>query len=157
MPQNLVSVAISNDEAAQLRDAVTQLVGALQPKTIALDNDARRELLKMGGKSEAFGRQVFTVLQQNRQLVPPSLGLDDAAQDWHTLDALRPLLADLEQLVERLRDTEMALRSDLMVFNYEGYALLKVVGKQQGLDGQLKDLGMRFQRNGRKEAIPPAA
>lgn len=157
MPQNLVSVAISNDEAAQLRDAVTQLVGALQPKTIALDNDARRELLKMGGKSEAFGRQVFTVLQQNRQLVPPSLGLDDAAQDWHTLDTLRPLLADLEQLVERLRDTEMALRSDLMVFNYEGYALLKVVGKQQGLDGQLKDLAMRFQRNGRKEAIPATA
>lgn len=157
MPQNLVSVAINNDEAAQLRDAVTQLVGALQPKTIALDNDARRELLKMGGKSEAFGRQVFNVLQQNRQLVPPSLGLDDAAQDWHTLDTLRPLLADLERLVERLRDTEMALRSDLMVFNYEGYALLKVVGKQQGLDGQLKDLAMRFQRAARKEASTAAA
>src|SRR6185312_6223654 len=59
---------------------------------------------------------------------------------------VRPVLLDLEQLVERLRDTETALGSDLMDTAVQGYSLLKHTGRNQGLDNLVKDLGVRFFR-----------
>jgi len=40
----------------------------------------------MGPKSERFVRGVVGGLQQNRALVPPGLGLEDALVDLQTLD-----------------------------------------------------------------------
>ena len=57
--------------------------------------------------------------------------------------------------MERLRDTEMALGSDLMVAGTEGYALLKVTGGQQGLDAQLREIGARWGRGVRRGANAP--
>lgn len=156
MPQNLVSLAFQPGEADALRDTIRGVIAQLQPRTVTLDADDRRELLKMGGKSEIFCRRVIDTLALHRDLVPPSLPLDEALRDRDALDALRPLLEGLEQLVSLLRDTEMALRSDLMVFAVDGYALLKVLGGQQGLDTQLKELATRFQRGSRKGPSAPS-
>lgn len=156
MAQNIISIPISADEGAALQAAVEQLKQLLATKTIALDVNQRRQLFKMGVKSENFCRQAITGLDKNRQVVPPSLGLDEALQDLHTLDVVRPVLLDLEQLVERLRDTEMALGSDLMDTAVEGYSLLKRSGRNQGLDGLVKDLGGRFVRRSHQSTADPA-
>lgn len=150
MSQNIVSIDFTTEERTALLATVEQLKTQLLPKTIALDADDRRELLKMGVKSENFCRQAISALDKNRQVVPPSLGLDDAMLDLVALDLLRPVLQDLEKLVERLRDTDTALGSDLMDASVEGYALLKVTGRNQGLDGLVKELGSRFARRSRK-------
>ncbi|HSP01408.1 MAG TPA: hypothetical protein VLN90_08100 [Thioalkalivibrio sp.] len=154
MSQNIVSVVFTAEERAALLATVDQLQTQLLPKTIAMDAGQRRELMKMGVKSENFCRQAISALDKNRQVVPPSLGLDDAIADLAALDLLRPVLLDLEKLVERLRDTDTALGSDLMDAAVEGYALLKVTGDRQGLDGLVKDLGLRFARRGRRSDIP---
>ena len=155
MPQNLISISIDAALAAELNGAVDVLSQRLADKTVGLDPDTRRGLLKMGDKSEAFVRQTMTLLAQNRQVVPPSLQLDEALGDLAALDVIRPLLGRLQQLVERLRDTEMALGSDLMVAGTEGYALLKVTGGQQGLDAQLREIGARWGRGVRRGANAP--
>jgi hypothetical protein len=64
---------------------------------------------------------------------------------------LRPLLDRLRRLSERAGDTEMALGSDVMDVSLKGYRLLQVAGKQQGLDGFAKELGVRWSRNRRKQ------
>lgn len=159
MSQNIVSIVFTAEESNALLATIEQLKTQLLPKTIALDADQRRDLLKMGVKSENFCRQAISALDKNRQVVPPSLGLDDALLDLAALDLLRPVLLDLEKLVERLRDTATALGSDLMDASVEGYALLKVTGRNQGLDGLVKELGGRFARRSRKpdgEAGPAA-
>ena len=155
MSQNIVSIVITDEQRAALLATVQQLEHQLTGLTVALGPDKRRELLKMGVKSETFCRQALSALDKNRQVVPPSLGLDEALLDLRALDILRPLSQRLQQLTEQLQDTEMALGSDLMHTAVEGYGLLKLTGKNQGLDGLLKDLGGRFSRRAaRTDAAP---
>jgi hypothetical protein len=153
MAQNLVSIAFSDAEIAEIRTHTAALLGLLKPKTVALDPAVRRELFKGGARSELFIRQTVDGLDRNRHLVPAGFALDETLADLHARDIVRPVLHELEQLVERLRDTEMALGSDLMEASVQGYGLLKVLGQNQGLDGLVKELGGRFAR--RKAASAP--
>lgn len=94
------------------------------------------------------------MLAQNPQVVPPSIDVAEAHADLDALDRLRPRLARLQRLSERAEDTEAALGSDVMSLALEGYALLKVAGKNQGLEGLRKDLSARFAKQGGAKAAP---
>jgi len=64
----------------------------------------------------------------------------------------------LGRLYQRANDTEMAVGSDLMSNALEGYAVLKVSGKGQGLDDMRQMLSARFTRHATKPVEPtPAA
>lgn len=156
MSQNLVSLVLSNEQLAQAEQAVTTLEQALAG-LVSLSIGERRRLPKMGQKSEVFCRQTLRVLAQNPQIVPPGLGLAEAQADLLALDQLAPLLDRLQRLAERGRDTEMALGADVMDVALEGYALLGVSGKQQGLDGLRKQLSSRWARSRSAEAEPAEA
>jgi hypothetical protein len=155
MSQNLVSLVLSADQLTAIDGALATLEQNLSG-LIALQPSQRRELYKMGEKSEQFGRQTLNVLANNPQIVPPSLGLTEAQQDLAALDALRPRLQRMKQLVERGEDTETALGSDIMSTALEGYGLLKVSGQNQGLDGLRQELSSRFAKS-RRAAQDPAA
>ncbi|MEO8673352.1 MAG: hypothetical protein ABI411_18715 [Tahibacter sp.] len=155
MSQNLVSLVLSE---AQL-NAVDQALLALETELsglVALTPAQRRSVTKMGVKSEAFCRQTLSVLGQNPQVVPPNIGLPDAQSDLVALDQLRPRIHRLARLSERAVDTESALGSDVMTTALKGYALLKLTGRNQGLDGLRKELGARFARVTRAPAETPA-
>lgn len=142
MSQNLLSLTLSDAQLTAIDAALTaleaQLIGL-----IALDGD-ERNVIRMGQKSEAFCRQTLGVLGQNPQVVPPSLKLAEGQADLLALDRLRPRLLRLQRLTERAADSEAALGSDLMSLSLEGYALLKVSGKNQGLESLRKELSARF-------------
>lgn len=149
MAQNLMSLALSADDL----DAVDAALSALEARLtglVALQPDERRGLTKMGDKSEAFCRQTLTVLAQNPQVIPPSFDLVEARADLAAVDALRPRLARLRRLTERAEDSEMALGSDVMIASLEGYALLKVSGRNQGLEGLRQSLSARFGKTSRR-------
>lgn len=152
MSQNLVSLQLSNEQIAQAEAALATLEQALAP-LVSLTPAERRRLTKMGQKSEVFCRQALKVLTQNPQIVPPSLDLAGAQADLAALDQLGPLLDRLQRLAERGSDTEMALGADVMDAALEGYALLKVSGRQQGLDGLRKELSARWSRSRRSEPV----
>lgn len=146
MSQNLLSLQFTAAQLAEVDTALAALENALTG-LIALDPDLRRGLVRMGPKSEAFCRQTVNVLAQNPQVIPPSLSLAEAQSDLAALDALRPRLARLQKLTERAQDTDEALGSDLMSFALEGYALLKVSGRNQGLEGLRSELSSRFAKS----------
>ena len=123
---------------------------------IGLTPDERRELTKMGDKSEAFCRQAVTTLAKHPHVLPRNFSLEDYRGDLEALDALRPLLTRLQRLYDRMVDSEMALGSDLMVSSLEGYAHLKVAGEGDGLDTLKEALGARFNRKRRQEPEPVA-
>ena len=155
MSQNIVSLVLTDEQINAAMDALTALEGALAG-LISLDAEERRRLTKMGQKSEVFCRQAISVLAQNPQIVPPSLQLADAQADLLALDRLRPVLDRLQKLAERGSDTEIALGSDVMDVALEGYGLLKVSGKNQGLDGLRKELSSRWSKT-RRAAEPAVA
>ena len=152
--QNLVSLNLSAQDLADVDGAIATLRRVFT-SMIALRPGERRELYKMGDKSEMFCRQTLNVLAANPQIVPPNLGLAEAQADIAALDALRPRLLQLQQLVERAEDTETALGSDIIAVALEGYGLLKVSGKGEALKSARKELSARFAKSAR--AAEPAA
>ena len=110
----------------------------------------------MGDKSEVFCRQTLKLLQQNPQVVPPSLNVGEAAADLVAFDQIGSFLLRLSRLNERADDTTIALGSDLMSFALEGYGLLRVSGKNQGLEDLRRDLGARFARGAARTTPEPA-
>ena len=156
MGQNLASLNLTDADYAE----IDTLLGQLEAKLgglISLGVEQRKSVNKMGDKSEAFCRQTLRVMAQNLQLVPPSLGLEDAQKDLASLDALRVRTARLQQLLGKAQDTEMALGSDVMTAALEGYALLKVMGKGSGLDGLRQAIGARFSKTPRASGKEEAA
>ena len=138
-------------------DAALNTLRVLFSRMIALQPDERRELTKLGPKSQAFCDQALAVLLANPQIVPPSLNLAEAQVDKRTLDQLRPRLLILRQLLERADDTEMALGSDLMSVARDGYALLEVAGKDAALKAARKELSARYaRRRAAKEELAEA-
>jgi hypothetical protein len=157
MSQNLISLSLTDEQLAAADQALTALEGVFA-LLVAFDGDERKGLNRMGAKSEQFCRQTLDVLGQNPQIVPASIGLADAQADLVALDRLRPRLKRLQKLVERTEDSETALGSDIMSLALEGYALLKVAGKNQGLEALRKDLSGRFNNKSRaSEPAPQAA
>jgi hypothetical protein len=153
--QNLVSLHPSAQDLADLDAAIDTLQRVLGPM-VALQPQQRRDLIKMGDKSEAFCRQTLAVLTSNPQIVPPNLDLGEANADLAALDQLRPRLNELQQLAERLDDTVLALGSDVYAAALEGYGLLKVSGKNEALKAARKALSVRFAKTPRS-AEPEAA
>lgn len=156
MSQNLLSLQWTAEQLAAVDQALQSLETALQG-LISLTPEERRGIARMGPKSETFCRQTLTVLAQNPQVIPPSLDLAEAQADLLALDQLRPRLTRLQRLTERGEDTADALGSDLMSAALEGYALLKVSGRNQGLEGLRRELSTRFARNGGRSNGAPAA
>ena len=155
MSQNLITLTLTDEQLAAADQALATLEATFAG-LIALDGDERKGLNRMGGKSEQFCRQTLNVLGQNPQIVPASIGLAAAQEDLTTLDRLRPRLQRLLKLAERAQDSETALGSDVMSLALEGYALLKVAGRNQGLEALRKELSGRFNKT-RAPEPPPAA
>lgn len=90
-------------------------------------------------------------LQQNADIVPPSLDVAGAAADLETLDNLVPVLEAWKQTLERLQDTVDALGSDALVVANQGFKLMKSMGKAQGLEEITKELSYRHAKPKRKK------
>lgn len=153
--QNLVSLVLTEQDLADF-DAALATLRRLMAPMVVLQPDQRRELNKMGPKSEVFCQQTLDVLVNNPEIVPPSLGLGEAIADRKALEQLRPRLALLRQLMERAEDTEMALGSDLMAVALEGYRLLSVSGKGEALKTARQALSARWAKTRRSAEPAPA-
>ena len=79
--QNLISLTLSEQDLADLDGALETLRRVFAP-LIALQPAQRRELYKMGDKSETFCRQTLALLAANPQMVPPNLGWPKHRPTW---------------------------------------------------------------------------
>jgi len=148
MNQNLATLNLTDSQIAEIDTAINSLENAFAG-LISLQPIAKKRTLPMGDKSEAFCRQSLRILSENPQVVPPNMDVADALRDLATRDLLKPWMIRLTRLTGKLDDTAFALGCDVMQVATQGYALLKVVGKGQGLDEVRKDLGTRFAKRRR--------
>jgi len=153
MSQNLVSLNLTDAQLTAVDAALTELETQLAG-LIALPAGSKKSLKTMGQKSEAFCRQTLRVLEQNPHIVPANVPLADAVADLNAMEQLRPRMVRLSRLSERASDTDFALGSDVMSVALQGYGLLKLTGRNEGLDSLRKDLGGRFAKGPRQAAQP---
>lgn len=156
MSQDLLRLGYTAEDLAAIDEALNVLDSKLIG-LIGLTPEERRQLTKMGEKSEAFCRHAVTVLTENSQVLARNFDLPAYQADLAALDALRPRATRVQRLQERLSDSLMALGSDLMVASLEGYAHLKVAGQGEGLDALKQTLGSRFKRGPRDRDEEPTA
>lgn len=133
MTQNLVSLTLS----AKNLDALDGAIATLEQEVaafVSLAPEVVRGLVKMGDKSEQFCRQTAMVLAQNGDILPPSFQAAEMQADLTAFDALRPRLLRLQEVVAKMEDTRIALGSDILMASLEGYSLMKMFGKGEGLE-----------------------
>ena len=145
MSQNLISLTLTPEKLATIADLLTRLEEELAD-LIELSVEERKNLAKMGDRSEAFCRQALIVLDQNRQLLPPGIDVDEAMNDLRTFDALSPISERVNRLGGRIDDTKMAAGSDAMTTSLEGYGVARVLGKGAGLDALRETMAVRLGR-----------
>mgnify|MGYP003622864777 CR=1 FL=1 len=124
MRQNLVDLSFAAEAVEDIERALDTLDLRLA-ELVGLTPRQRRHLTKMGNNSEAFCRQALQLAQQHASLMPRDF--DEAACD-----------------------TETALGSDVMVAALQVYAIFKITGDREGLDGGITDLAARFARPSRR-------
>ena len=140
-----IAVRFTEEDLAAIDAALTQLDQRFA-RLVALDAKERRRLYKMGNKTEKFCREALTVLDKNRQLASPAMDLNGAMAALRTIDELRPRTKQILKLAERMRDTELALGSDVATAAHQGYNRLGEFGDRHGLEGMRQALSARFKR-----------
>ena len=133
MSQNLISLTIDSSRFTAIDAALTALEKQLDD-FVELSVEQRRELLKLGPKTEVFCRATIEVMERNPGALPADFDLNAIRQDRVAIDQVRPLLSRLRMLVSRVQDTEMALGSDLYKAALDGYRFAKATGKGAMLD-----------------------
>ena len=101
----------------------------------------------MGDKSVLFCQQTAMVLEQNQNILPPTFDYKEMRTDLADHTALAPRVLRIREVLAKMEDTQIALGSDVMVASSEGYALMKLFGKAEGLT-ELQQ-AMRIRRPGR--------
>jgi hypothetical protein len=153
MTQNLISLDLPAKTLEALDQAIATLEAVVAP-FITLSPDEVRGLVKMGGKSEQFCRQTLVVLDQNQDTLPPSFKLAEVRNDLAAFDAIRPRLLRVQEVLAKMQDTQTALGSDVLMASLEGYALMKMFGKSEGLEALRQAMAVRRPV---KAATKPAA
>jgi hypothetical protein len=151
--KGLISLAIEETGWSSADESIAQLE-TIFADLVAIEAEQRRRLVKMGKNSESFCRLAVDLMEQNPQVIPASLSVVDARADLDAIDRLRPRLIRLRRLVRRMTDSETALGSDVIVASLQGYKLLKVSGKNQGLENLRSSLGARFKGRPRVKPDP---
>ena len=133
MLQDLISITIAPERLKAIDAALTALEAQLDD-FIELSVEQRRELVKLGPRSEVFCRETLSVMERSPGALPADFPMDSVRQDREALDQVRPILSRLRMLVTLAEDTEMALGSDLYKAALDGYRFAKATGKGAMLD-----------------------
>ena len=136
MPQNLVSLRLSAETLAAVDQAIGTLEAFSKPMR-TLTADEIRALTKMGDKSADFCRQTAMVLEQNQDVIPASFDLEKMQGDLVVIDALDRQILRLKEIIAKMGDTRIALGSEIMTAASDGYALMTMFGKAEGLSALL--------------------
>jgi len=111
MPENRVSANLSQaDQQAVL--AAIQTIREKLPFLIDLTPEERRNLPKLGDKSQAFVAQAMTIATQNTDILPRGFDVAEFQKDVALLTALQPFMAALTQLQELVEDTYLEVGSE---------------------------------------------
>ena len=155
MSQNLVSNHMDAAQWSGVDEVLDLAEQRLAPILVALNGARqRRRLTKMGDGSEPFCRKAYNAARANRHALPGSFDVEEMGRDLESHDALTERLARLTRLMEKVRDTEMAVGSDVMVAALAAYHYLQAAGGE-GFDEVNRELAKRFEGQGRRTDPEP--
>ena len=122
--------AIPSAVVKEAQNRILEVMEMLQPYVVNLKPEERRDILKLGDKTLAFGEKAFDYAKANPMLVPPYLDMGMFENDMKDTTGLRVLLATVQQLSMAIDDTIMVAGSEAYTASLTFYNAVKVAANQ---------------------------
>ncbi|MBN7816026.1 hypothetical protein J0A69_11325 [Algoriphagus sp. YJ13C] len=152
--ENKVSIEIPPADLQAIKDAIAVLVTKLGPLLIALTEEERKSLYKMGEASRPFAEKVLEYVVSNPEFLPPFTDVPEMQKDWKAITELLPIYNALAQLCSNLDDTLMEAGSEVMVPASSYYKSVQMATKLAVPSAKpiYEDLRVRFERKPKRPA-----
>ncbi|MCS7053710.1 MAG: hypothetical protein NZM09_08245 [Ignavibacterium sp.] len=147
MPYQNISAEISDRDKREILDLVQQIESRLN-FLINLTPEERQSIPKMGDKTIAFVQKALELAQQNPNLVPPYVNLDELRRDFELSIRLKDILNAVSRVYEKLSDTYIAAGSEAFTAALSFYKSAKAASKMNvaGTDIIVEELSKRFEK-----------
>lgn len=151
--ENKVSITIPPADLQAIKDAVAVLVAKLGPLLIALTEDQRKSLAKMGEASRPFVEKVLEYVSSNPEFLAPYSDVPEMKKDWTAISELLPVLNALMQLTSNLDDTLMKAGAEVLTPSNAYYKSVQMAMKMSIPNAKpiYEDLRVRYERKPKKK------
>lgn len=155
MPYTNLSATLAPAQATAIATAIATIKTNL-PFLINLTPDERQSISKMGDDGYVYVTKAMDYANTNANIIPAALSLSEGKRDLDLANALRPILQQLNSLVESVDDTMMAAGVEAKDFADNFYNIVKVMATTNtpGMNAIAQDLGVFYERA--TQVVPPA-
>lgn len=148
MSYSNISAVLPQADVNAIKAAIATIDSKL-PFLVALSNEEKRALFKMGPKSVDFVQESLRIAQNNADILPPSFNAAEFTKDVSLVVPLSEIALLFAQLSEKINDTSQAAGSEAMRGALAVYDYAKTASKHKpGLKSVVEELGRRFKENG---------
>ncbi|HEX3048894.1 MAG TPA: hypothetical protein VHY08_29375 [Bacillota bacterium] len=155
---NQISLTIPEQDLNEIKACIEKLNAKLLPLLKTLSPADRHELPKMGDKTIAFVQKALLHCQQNPDMVPQFMDVNEFAIDVKAIEILRAIYQPLLQLVDSISDTMILSGSEAYSASLMFYSSTKAAMKLrvQKAETIYSDLSARFPGKPRQVESDPA-
>lgn len=146
---NRVSANLQPDDFNAIKQAIQEIRNRM-PFLLGLTLEERKKLAKINRSNKLFVSDAIEVARENPEVLPYYLTVHELEQDFTLFQQLSELLFPLEQLYERVRDTQMLAGSEAYQTSLVLYKLTRVAAEagMPGMDTAHAKLKVRFEGQG---------
>lgn len=144
--KNSFHLSIPEQEKIEIDQAMVTLKTKLLPHLVNLSKSEKQVLPKLGDKTVAFVNKALMHMEQNPDLVPQYINLEDLKVDMEAVKNLKELQATLNQISDTANDSLMFSGSEAYMAVLTFYHNLKGAAKSNVPGAELiyDDLKVRF-------------
>lgn len=146
---NRINARLTPEDLAAIKQAI-QEINARMPFLLGLTLEERRKLAKINRSNKLFVEDAIEVARENPNVLPHYLTVEELEKDYELFEQLDDILLPLEQLFERVRDTQMLAGSEAYQTSLVLYKLTRVAADAglPGMDTAYAKLRVRFDGQG---------
>ena len=117
---------------------------------IGLTTEERMKLPKIDGSNRLFVQDALKVMKQNASILPNFVNVEELEKDFILYEQLDSILSAINQLQEKLRDTQMLAGSEAYSSALMAYRMFQMAADagMAGMDSVVDDLKQRFAGQG---------
>ncbi len=146
---NRVSASMSPEDFNAVKQAI-QEIRYRMPFLLGLTVEERKKLPKISRSNKLFVSDSVEVVRENQEVMPYYLTNGELEKDYVLFQQLGEILFPLQQLFERVRDTQILAGSEAYQTSLVVYKLVRVAAEagMPGMDTAYAKLKVRFEGQG---------
>ncbi|MDR1154133.1 MAG: hypothetical protein LBL04_05430 [Bacteroidales bacterium] len=148
---NLISVSFTEDELVRLDRALMEIEDIMKGKAVNLTPKQRQLYGRVAYEMEVWIDKTFSYMQQDPQLVPSYISMEEHTKDIAAHRALNPRIERVNGVLQSMEDTNRLLGSDLYSNSIAYYRSLREAAKVNAIGASAKysDLKQQFPGRGK--------